>query len=141
MGLVIDTSALVDLERRGPDWDITGSPLSDEPAVIAAIVYAEVMVGVRLADTAARARQRKARLDALVSHCTIVEFNRAIAERWSEIFAQLSQDGKVIPSNDIAVAATALDLGFGVLVGRADEKHFRRVAGLRCVILPEATRT
>jgi predicted nucleic acid-binding protein len=136
MGLVIDTSALVELERRG-DWDITGSPLYDEPAVIAAIAYAEVMVGVRLADTAARARQRKARLDALVSHCPIVEFNRAMAERWSDVFAQLSRDGKMIPSNDIAVAATALELDLGVLVGPADEKHFRRVAGLRCAVLPE----
>lgn len=88
MGLVIDTSALIELERRGPNWNITGSPPFDEPAVIAAIAYAEVMVGVRLADTPARARQRKARLDALVAHCTIVEFNRSTAERWSEIFAQ-----------------------------------------------------
>ena len=50
MGLVMDTSALVELERRGPEWAMTDSPLFDEPAVIAAIAYAEVMVGVRLAD-------------------------------------------------------------------------------------------
>ena len=137
MGLVIDTSALVELERRGPAWDMTGSPLFDETAVIAAIAYAEVMVGVRMADTVARAQQRKARLDALVAHCGIVDFNRAMAERWSEIFAQLSRDGRMIPSNDIAVAATALELDFGVLIGPADEKHFRRVAGLRCVSFPE----
>lgn len=137
MGLVIDTSALVELERRGPDWAIGGSAPFDEPAVIAAITYAEIMVGVRLADTPARARQRKARLDALVSHCPIVEFSRAIAERWSDVFAQLSRDGRMIPSNDIAVAATALELNFGVLVGRRDEKHFRRVAGLRCLTLPD----
>ena len=37
MGLVIDTRALVELERRGPDWEIAGSPLLDEVAVIAAI--------------------------------------------------------------------------------------------------------
>jgi len=29
-----------------------------------------------------------------------------------------------------------VEMGFGVLVGPADEKHFRRVAGLRCVTLP-----
>jgi predicted nucleic acid-binding protein len=138
MGLVIDTSALVEVERRSPHWELSGSPIFNEPAVIAAITYAEVLVGVRLADTAARAQQRKARLDALVSRCTIVEFSRATAECWSDIFAQLSRDGKMIPSNDIAVAATAQELGFGVLIGSADEKHFRRVAGLRCVLLPAA---
>jgi len=139
MGLVIDTSALIELERRGPDWGIGEAAPFDEPAVIAAIAYAEVMVGVHLADTAARARQRKARLAALVSHCAIVEFGRTTAEHWSDIFAQLSRDGKMIPSNDIAVAATALELEFGVLVGPQDEKHFRRVHGLRCVVLPKAT--
>ena len=33
----------------------------------------------------------------------------------------------LIPSNDLAVAATAQHLGFGVLVGPLDEHHFRRV--------------
>jgi predicted nucleic acid-binding protein len=115
---VIDTSALVELERRGPDWHWLDSPLFDEPAVIAAIAYAEVMVGVRLADTPARARQRQARLEALVSYCAIVEFDRATAERWSEIFAQLSRDGKMIPSNETptelvvksSIAARAIEL-------------------------------
>lgn len=134
MGLVIDTSALVEIDRRGDEFDFGTAPF-DEPAVIPAIAYAEVMVGVRLADTTARARQRKARLDALVAHCGVVDFDRAIAERWASIFAQLSSAGKMIPSNDMAVAATALELGFGVLLGPADEKHFRRVEGLRCVPL------
>jgi hypothetical protein len=35
-----------------------------------------------------------------------------------------------------AVAASAVYLGFGVLVGPADEQHFRRVPGLRVVALP-----
>ena len=35
-----------------------------------------------------------------------------------------------IPQNDIAVAATARELGFGVLVGPRDEVHFRRVQGV-----------
>jgi predicted nucleic acid-binding protein len=47
----------------------------------------------------------------------------------------LSRAGRLIPSNDLAVAATALDLGFGVLVGPTDEAHFRAVPGLRVVAL------
>ena len=43
----------------------------------------------------------------------------------------LSRRGQLIPSNDLAVAATAQHLGFGVLVGPSDEHHFRRVSGLR----------
>jgi hypothetical protein len=33
------------------------------------------------------------------------------------------------------VAATALQLGFGVVVGAADEQHFRRVPGLDVLLL------
>ena len=36
-----------------------------------------------------------------------------------------------MPANDLAVAATALHVGFGVLVGVRDEAHFRRVPGLQ----------
>lgn len=41
----------------------------------------------------------------------------------------------MIPSNHIAVAATALHLGFGVLVGTTDEHHFRDVPALRVELL------
>lgn len=57
-------------------------------------------------------------------------FSAEIAEHYADIFAELMHAGNMIPQNDIAVAATARSVGFGVLAGRDDEKHFRRVAGL-----------
>jgi predicted nucleic acid-binding protein len=65
----------------------------------------------------------------------IVDFGRAIAERWAALFADLTRTGRSIPWNDMAVAATALHLDFGVLIGRADETHFRAVPGLRVEVL------
>jgi predicted nucleic acid-binding protein len=50
----------------------------------------------------------------------------------------LSRSGRTVPANDLAVAATALYLDFGVLVGPSDERHFRQVEGLRVEILQEA---
>jgi len=41
----------------------------------------------------------------------------------------------MIPANDPVVAATALELECGALVGSEDEAHFRRVPGLRVVVL------
>ena len=41
----------------------------------------------------------------------------------------------MIPSNDMAVAATALHLDYGVLAGPMDEAHFRTVPGLRVEVL------
>ena len=59
----------------------------------------------------------------------------AIAERWAQLFATLQRRGRLIPGNDLAVAATALELGFGVLVGPRDEQHFRAVPDLRVEVL------
>ncbi len=49
MGLVIDTSALVAMERAGGSWS---DKIGTEPAALPAIVYAELLVGVELAGNA-----------------------------------------------------------------------------------------
>ena len=61
----------------------------------------------------------------------IVEFGAELAEPWATPFVALSRKGRLIPANDLAVAATAVHLGFGVLVGPDDEAHFRAVPHLR----------
>lgn len=137
MGLVIDTSALIAVERlageRGSEsaWAGQFRQLASEPVVIPAIVLAEVLVGVAMADTAVRVAARRARIDAFVAQVPVVDFDSEIAEEWARLFAILSRHGQMIPSNDLAVAATARRLQFGVLVGPSDEKHFRMVDGLR----------
>ncbi|MEW6273174.1 MAG: PIN domain-containing protein [Thermodesulfobacteriota bacterium] len=135
MGLTIDTSALIAVERAGPDWEAALGTIGDEAAVIPAIVYAELLVGVHLADSRARARRRRERIENLASRFPVVEFDRETAATWADLFATLNRSGVTIPSNDLAVAATALRLGFGVLVGPKDERHFRRVPNLRCEAL------
>jgi predicted nucleic acid-binding protein len=133
VGLVIDTSALIALERVGADWPEALGRFSSEPIAVPAVVYGELLVGVALAKHRTRAAQRRARIDALVAVTGVVDFEAAIAERWAELFAVLSRRGRLIPSNDLAVAATARHLDFGVMVGPAAERHFHAVPGLTVV--------
>ena len=128
---MIDTSALVAAERASATWETTLSTLGNEPAALPAILCAELLTGVRLARSTASAARRRARIDALLGKVLVVEFGPPIAERWAELFATLYRRGRLIPANDLAVAATALHLGFGVLVGPQDDAHFRSVPGLR----------
>ncbi len=111
MGLVIDTSALVAAERGSGNWDDTVAAMGDEAAVVPAIVYAELLVGVELAADRARAVGRRAKIDALMSRVPLVEFGAGAAAHWAELFATLSRAGRLIPANDLAVAATARALG------------------------------
>lgn len=134
MGLVLDTSAIVAVERAAGasgGWETLFETLPDEPVTLPAIVFAELLVGVRLADSARRARSRRVKLDALVDLTGIVEFDAQVAQHWAERFATLSKRGRLIPANDLAVVATADHLGYGVLVGPEDEAHFRAVPDLR----------
>jgi predicted nucleic acid-binding protein len=134
MGLILDTSALVAWERAenaGQTIALDGA----EELVMPAVVWAEALAGVRLADSAARAARRMARLEALRRVMGIEPFTAETAEHHADIFAELTQGGTMIPQNDIAVAATARCLGCGVLVGPKDEAHFRRIAGLEVRVL------
>jgi predicted nucleic acid-binding protein len=125
---VIDTSALVAAERTGAELLVPGDPL--DPVAIPAIVYAELLLGVELAGGRRQRELRRAGIESIVARFGIVEFGAAIAERWAALASALRRKGAMIPGNDLAVAATAVELGFDVLVGPEDEAHFRRVAGL-----------
>jgi tRNA(fMet)-specific endonuclease VapC len=135
MGLLIDTSAVVALERGTTSWDTVLESLGNEPVALPAIVYAELLAGVELADTPARAEGRRAKIEAVVARAPIVEFEAGAAAHWATVFAQLHRSGSLIPANDLTVAATALQLGFGILVGPTGEAHFRRVPELRVEVL------
>ena len=112
-----------------------GPLTSGETVALPAIVLAELLVGVHLADTPERAAQRQRKIETLTSRVSVVDFDRQVAAKWAELFADLRTTGAAIPSNDLAVAATALHLGFGVLVGPGGEAHFRRIAGLEVEVL------
>lgn len=129
MGLILDTSALVAWERalhRGMDLSLG----DHEELIMPAVVWAEALAGVRLADSAMRAARRLARLEAIRKITGIEPFTAVTAEYHADIFAELTADGTMIPQNDICVAATARSLGCGVLVGPNDEAHFHRVRDL-----------
>lgn len=133
MGVVVDTSAFVSLERAEAGWDRLLAENRHQVIAIPAIVLAELRVGALLARRGQR--EKRAKVDALVERVSLVEFGREIAERWAELFANLRSRGELIPANDLAVAATAIHLGFHLIVGERDEVHFRRVDGLRVEVV------
>jgi len=131
MGLLIDTSALVAVERGAA----ASEALSGEVVALPAIVLAELMTGVFMADTPERAAARQRKISALTDRMAVVDFDRNVAARWAELFSTLRRAGTSIASHDLAVAATALHLGYGVLVGPGDEARFRQVPALRVEVV------
>lgn len=135
MGLVVDTSAVVAAERGHVSWSALDQEILGEATVLAAAAYAEILVGVHRADTPTRAADRQRRFDALVGRVPVVPFGEPEARRWARLFSHFQDSGRPLPANDLAIAATALELGFGVLVGPQRERHFTLVPDLRVVTL------
>ena len=133
MGIIIDTSALVDLERKGD----TLSSLPQEPTEVylPAIVLAEVWIGIEVAPSQAIRKKRLGRIRALLEGMTVIPFTEELAPVYAKLYAELSRKGKAIPANDLAIASTALHYGHDVLVGKNDEAQFRRVPGLKVRVL------
>lgn len=123
------------LERAGASLLEAIGKLAEEEVVVPAIVVAELLAGVRLADDRQRAARRQAKIDALLAVAPVVDFGAEIAGAWADHFAALERRGSRIPANDLAVAATATYLDFAILVGPEDEAHFRRVKGLEIKVL------
>ena len=64
MGFVLDTSALIELERALDSGHTERLPWGDE-IVLPAVVWAEALIGVRMANSAVRASRRRAQLEAI----------------------------------------------------------------------------
>jgi len=134
MVLTIDTSALVAIERaieQARDFSYPG----EARLVLPVIVWAEALIGVRLADSALRASRRRARLEVFRQRASLQPFTAEIAEHYADLFAELSTAGQKVPQNDLAVAATARFLKTPLLVGPNDEAHFRKVPQLEVMTL------
>ena len=58
---------------------------------------------------------------------SIVEINKGIAFRYGFIIKELRKQGTPIPTNDIWIAASAMETGSILL---SNDKHFKQVSGL-----------
>ncbi|MBI4615032.1 MAG: type II toxin-antitoxin system VapC family toxin [Planctomycetes bacterium] len=134
MGLALDTSALVDLERSGSSIE-TLAPDGEVEIFVPAIAVAELWIGTLSSSSRKVRERRETSLLRLLAGLTVLAFTHEIAPTYAKLFVQQRKAGKPIPANDLPIAATALYHGHELLVGRSDEAHFRSVRGLKVRVL------
>ena len=128
MARLIDTSALVALERQGQSLDPLVSAAADEPVALAAITASELLFGLERADSPQRRLRREAFINAVLDLAPVLPFDLRVARIHAGIWAQLSAAGQIIGAHDLIIAATALAHGYSVLTDNLREFH--RVPGL-----------
>lgn len=133
MGLIIDTSLIVRLEREGssPDFTPTFDPAA---AAISVVTVSELLVGTYRSRSGESAR-RIAFVESLLERFEALPITRAVARIHAEITASLMDAGQMIGQQDRWIAATAI--ANGATVATLDRKDFDRIPGLQ-VVSPQA---
>ncbi len=132
MGVLIDTSVLIQLERSGGPPRSLLDRIGDEPAALAAITASELLHGVERASGALRRAARARWVEAVLTGFPVLPFDLEVARVHALLWADLSAQGAPIGAHDLQIAATALTHGFTVWTGNVRE--FGWVVGLGVVV-------
>jgi tRNA(fMet)-specific endonuclease VapC len=124
MKLLLDTSGYIGFRLGIPDLvDF----LSDARAILVSpVVLGELMFGFRLG---ARFQKNMEELNQLLNHeaVDVISIGEITADRYSRIAEQLKRQGTPIPSNDIWLAAQAMEQGAELVTM---DRHFEKINGL-----------
>lgn len=130
MRYLLDTDHCSHLQRGHPKVvrRLTTLPLGAE-VVTSVVTQAELLAGIALVPNESRREVlRKTYEQFLLQISDILPITSEAAERFAEIYAELRRRGRMIPVNDIWIAAIAL--AHGLILVSSDE-HFRLIEGLQ----------
>lgn len=131
MGLLIDTSVFISIERSDEPLEGLFGRLADPQIYLSAISASELLHGVHRANDEQRRRKRELFVEAILGFVPILPVDLHVARAHSRVWADLSRRGEQIGGNDLWIAATALAHGHSVLT--ANVKEFQRVDNLLVV--------
>jgi len=132
MKILLDTNAYSAL-MRGHD-EVADRVRRTEQIVFSTVVAGELLLGFRLG---ARLKKNMAELDAFLEnpHVSLVPVTLTTADRFARIAAALRAKARPIPTNDIWIAAHAMEAGAELL---SFDAHFGAIDGLAWVALSPA---
>ena len=133
MGIILDTSVLVEAERREFEIDKFTVNREEEIFGISVITVSELLHGVHRADSTKRRLKRSAYVEKVIEFFPIYIFEISIARIYSELWSDLSRKGIQIGAHDLIIGSTALSRGFSVATFNL--RHFERIEGLNVEIL------
>ena len=133
MGVILDTSVLIEAERRKSEIDKFAENREEEIFGISVITVAELLHGVHRADSTKRRLRSSAYVEKIIELFPIYVFETSIARIYAELWSDLSKRGIQIGAHDLIIGSTALSLGFSVAT--FNKRHFDRMEGLKLEVL------
>jgi len=129
MSILLDTSAYSAMMRGHKE--VTDRVRRAERVILSAVVAGELLLGFRLG---ARPKKNLAELEAFLDnpYVSLMPVTPTTADRFARIAAALRARGRPIPTNDIWIAAHAMETGAELL---SFDAHFEAIDGLAWVAL------
>jgi tRNA(fMet)-specific endonuclease VapC len=124
MRILLDTSAYVGFKRNAEE--VVDIIVSAESVLFSPIVLGELMFGFRNGN---RLKKNMDDLNNFLKHevVDIIQIGKITSDRYSRIASNLKRQGTPIPSNDIWIAAQAMEHGIELITS---DRHFDNIAGL-----------
>ncbi len=128
MKRLLDTNAYVALKRG--DTRISALVRSADELVFSIVVVGELLFGFR---NGTRYESNLDELEQFLSHpaVRVLAAGRVTADRFGRVAAALRKAGTPIPTNDIWIAAHAMEAGAELVTL---DRHFESVAGLAVIV-------
>jgi predicted nucleic acid-binding protein len=133
MGVILDTSVLIEAERQDFEIDKLTENREEEIFGLSVITVSELLHGVCRADSTKRRLKRSAYVEKVIELFPIYVFEISIARIYAELWSDLSKKGLQVGAHDLIIGSTALSLGFSVVTNNI--RHFERIEGLKIEIL------
>ena len=133
MGVILDTSVLIEAERGNFDLEEFTKGREKEPFGLSVISVAELLHGVHRADSEKRRVKRSAYVEKTIDLFPIYPFGIQQARIYAQIWANLMKQGIQIGAHDLMIGSTALALGFSV--ASFNKRHFDKIEGLKLELL------
>ena len=132
MRVLLDTNAY-SLLMRGHE-QVAEIVRAAEELLFSAVVVGELLYGFR---RGSRFAQNAADLRSVLNspYSTFVDVNSVTADRYSRIAATLRAKGRPLPTNDVWIAAQAMETGADLVSG---DSHFEHVDGIVWIPLTTA---
>ncbi len=132
MGVILDTSFLIEAERRELEVSRFVEDGKEQVFGISVITVAELLHGVHRADSKRRRLKRSAYVEKVIELFPIYAFEMTMARIYAELWADLASRGIQIGAHDLIIGSTALSLGFSVATFNL--RHFEKIEGLKIEI-------
>jgi tRNA(fMet)-specific endonuclease VapC len=135
VGLILDSSVVIAGERRSHTvrqiLEQFRSDYGETEIGLSVVTIVELIHGVQRAGTEERRQRRQAFVDELVRDVPVHPVTLEVARLAGRIEGDQAAHGVTIAFEDLLIAATALQLGFGVVTGNV--RHFEQIPALKVV--------